>query len=409
VYIQAPPKLPALACAQPILQVIKNAGHEGRLVGGCVRDALLDHMTADIDIAIDALPEETIDIFETVGLKVIPTGLEHGTVTVIHNNTPFEITSLRQDVATDGRHAVVNFTKNWEADAARRDFTINALYADDRGEIFDYFDGVADLALGIVRFIGDPQARISEDNLRILRFYRFAQRFSDTDENGFLELDAPSLKAVNENVKLLRNLSKERIQSELLKILEYPSPMKILHFMPDVFETLFGIPPDFTLIRKLVSRRNSFPRRQNFRNIPFVNLFAIYPQNVTTIERSLKLSRYQVKFLRALAEIRDTSLSPTNLLAIRIKYGDDIARGWADVRAAMGDALSAGLFDSVAPKFPMSGGDLIRFGLVRPGPNIRNMMRACQSWWCEQGGLPTREDCLEWCAQQRKSADAEKV
>ncbi|MDR1208188.1 MAG: CCA tRNA nucleotidyltransferase, partial [Holosporales bacterium] len=341
-----------LACAQPVLRIIKNAGHEGRLVGGCVRDALLNHTTSDIDIAIDVPPEQTIDIFKITGLKVIPTGLVHGTVTVIHNETPFEITSLRQDVATDGRHAIVKFTKSWEADAARRDFTINALYANDRGQIFDYFDGQADLVRGIVRFIGDPQARISEDNLRILRFYRFALGFSRADENGFFELDEPSLKAVHENVKLLRNLSKERIQSELFKILENPSVIKILHIMPNVFETLFNRPPDLMLGRKLMSISNSFSRKLNCRSVPLLNLFAIYPQNVMGIECSLKLSREQVKFLRAVSEMKDISFSTTNLLAIRIKYGDDIARGWADVRTAMGDMLPVESFDSIVPQFP---------------------------------------------------------
>jgi poly(A) polymerase len=387
------------------LQIIKKAGSEGRLVGGCVRDALLNHAIADIDIAIDAPPEQTVDIFTAAGLKVIPTGLGHGTVTVIHEGTPFEITSLRQDVSTDGRHAIVNFTKSWEADAARRDFTINALYADGCGHIYDYFGGQADLARGIVRFIGDPQARIREDNLRILRYYRFALRFSRTDKDGSIKLDTSSMQTVKENVKLLKNLSKERIQSELFKILESPSPMEILHLMPRVFETLFNVAPDFMLVRKLVSRSDSFSRKLNCSSVPLLILFAIYPQNVTAIERGLKLSRAQVKFLRALTVMKDISYSPTDLLAIRIKYGDEIARGWADVRAAMEDALPVELFDSVAPKLPISGKDLIRAGLACPGPDIKKMLQACERWWCGQGGRHTREECVEWCARQRLGKD----
>jgi hypothetical protein len=382
------------------LRVIKAAGQEGRLVGGCVRDALLGHKIADIDIAIDAVPEETIDIFNSAGIKVVPTGLKHGTVTVVQGGTPFEITSLRQDVATDGRHAVVSFTKDWKADAARRDFTINALYADDRGYIYDYFGGQSDLVQGIVRFIGDPHTRIREDHLRILRYFRFALRFSRTNENGSLELDAPSLQAVNERVALLDSLSKERVQSELLKILEDPYPLKILRFMPDVFYILFKVAPDFELLGNILSRPDSLATRRS-QCASLRNLFAIYPRNVGVIKHNLKLSREQCGFISALHQIQDVAYSPANLLAIRIKHGDDIARGWADVRTAIGDALPLNAFDSAAPQFPLLGRDLISAGLESPGPNIKKLLQACEDWWCESDGSPTREDCLEWCTTHR--------
>lgn len=183
-----------------LLDLLAKEGFEGRLVGGCVRDALLGKTGADIDIAVNAPPTVTQALFERAGFKVIPTGLQHGTITVLVGHEPFELTSLRRDIITDGRHATVAYTTDWREDAARRDFTFNALYLSTDGRIDDFFGGQTDLACGLVRFIGDPDQRIQEDFLRILRYYRFVQRFTTVEENREqrpLQLEDKSLNLFN--------------------------------------------------------------------------------------------------------------------------------------------------------------------------------------------------------------------
>jgi poly(A) polymerase len=196
-----------------ILHQLQINDVDGRLVGGCVRDAIVGKKVSDIDIAVNTSPTKVLEIFgNKEKYKVIPTGIDHGTVTVVLESQPFELTSLRRDIETDGRHALVSYTRNWEEDAARRDFTMNALYVSKSLEIFDYFGGVYDLTNGVIRFIGKPKDRINEDHLRILRYYRFFMNYGRV-------IDKNSEDAVGEAVLFLRNLSKERVQSELFKLL----------------------------------------------------------------------------------------------------------------------------------------------------------------------------------------------
>ena len=170
-----------------------------------MRDWVLERPISDIDIAVDKPPETVMKALEAAGIKVVPTGLKHGTVTAIVKSRPFELTTLRRDVETDGRHAVVAFTDDWREDASRRDFTFNALYADRDGTIYDYFDGQTDLKAGRVRFIGDPEQRIAEDRLRVLRFFRFHARF------GKPPFDGPSFDACRRNAATVSGLSGERV------------------------------------------------------------------------------------------------------------------------------------------------------------------------------------------------------
>jgi poly(A) polymerase len=172
-----------------VLDALEGAGAEVRFIGGCVRDALLDRPVNDVDLATDALPEAVVAGLEAAGIKAVPTGLQHGTITAVSSHRPFEITTLRHDVETDGRHATVAFTDDWEADAARRDFTINALSLSRDGTLHDPFGGEQDLRDGIVRFVGDPRQRIEEDVLRLLRFFRFHAHYAAGD------FDGPSLAA----------------------------------------------------------------------------------------------------------------------------------------------------------------------------------------------------------------------
>ena len=200
-----------------------------RIVGGAVRDTLLGLDVSDIDLATPLLPNDVIRRLEHAGIKAIPTGIDHGTITAVSQGRTFEITTLRRDVSTDGRRATVAFSDDWQEDAARRDFTINALYADPAsGEIYDYFGGLADLEKRQVRFIGDADSRIAEDHLRILRFFRFHARFGQSPP------DPDALAACAKAASSLKSLSRERIADEVMKLLALPSPLESAQLMQDL-------------------------------------------------------------------------------------------------------------------------------------------------------------------------------
>ncbi|MDQ4087719.1 MAG: CCA tRNA nucleotidyltransferase, partial [Pseudomonadota bacterium] len=209
-----------------LLRVLGADGRKTRFVGGCVRDTLLGLEVSDIDLATQLRPDEVMARLGAARIKAVPTGIAHGTVTAVIAGRPVEVTTLRRDVATDGRRATIAFTDDWREDAARRDFTINALSADPGdGQIFDYFDGVADLEARRVRFIGDPLVRIAEDHLRILRFFRFHARF------GTGPPDPQALEACSSRANDLMALSRERIADELLKLLGLPDPSATVELM----------------------------------------------------------------------------------------------------------------------------------------------------------------------------------
>ena len=214
---------------QRLLDALGQAGIKARFVGGCVRDRILGRAdeNTEIDLAVDKPPETVMQALEAAKIKVVPTGLKHGTVTAVIDGRPFELTTLRRDVETDGRRAVVAFTDDWLEDARRRDFTFNALYADPDGTIWDPFDGRADLAAGRVRFIGDPDQRIAEDRLRVLRFFRFHAWF------GKPPIDGPSFDACRRNAGALAALSGERVRKELLRLLAAPAPADALDAMAE--------------------------------------------------------------------------------------------------------------------------------------------------------------------------------
>jgi poly(A) polymerase len=210
---------------QRLLAALADGGEEARVAGGAVRNALIGQPVADVDIATTCLPDETIRRAEAAGFKVVPTGIEHGTITIVAGGKPFEVTTLRADVETDGRRAKVSFGRDWKADAQRRDFTINALYAEADGTIVDLVGGIADIEARRLRFIGDPEARIREDYLRILRFFRFFAWYGDGRP------DAEGLKACARLKGGLSQLSAERVWSELKKLLSAPDPSRALLWM----------------------------------------------------------------------------------------------------------------------------------------------------------------------------------
>jgi len=215
------------AGTRAVLAALQAEGAAARFAGGAVRDAVLGRDAADVDIATTGRPEDNVRLLERAGLRVIPTGLAHGTITALAGGHAFEVTTLRVDVETFGRRARVAFTEDWSADAARRDFTMNALYADPEGQVWDPTGGLADLAAGRVRFVGEPAARIAEDYLRILRFFRFLAWF------GRAPADSAALAACAEGAKGLDGLSGERIAQELLKLLAAPDPLPALRLMAE--------------------------------------------------------------------------------------------------------------------------------------------------------------------------------
>lgn len=210
-----------------VCDAIETGGHRALFVGGCVRNALMGEPVSDLDISTDAMPERVMQLARHAGLKAIPTGIEHGTVTVVSGGIPHEVTTFRKDVETDGRRAVVAFSDRVEDDAARRDFTMNAIYADSDGQILDPLNGMPDLKARYVRFIGKAQDRIREDYLRSLRYFRFHAWYGDEVAG----LDPDALSAIASNLEGLEGLSRERVGAEMLKLLAAPNPAPALAAM----------------------------------------------------------------------------------------------------------------------------------------------------------------------------------
>jgi len=350
-----------------------------RYVGGWVRDTLLGAAPQDVDLATVHMPKTVVARLEAGGVAywTTPSGLAHGTVTAMLGDYPVEITTLRRDLASDGRHAQVAFTDDWHADAARRDFTINALSADPGdGRVHDYHDGLPDLAAGRVRFIGDPLVRIAEDHLRILRFFRFHARF------GRGPADATALAACSARANDLMALSRERIASELLKLLALPDPVPTIALMID--GGLFvPVLPDITratlpaLAALIAAEAKAGIDPDPLRRL--AALLPVDPRIAEGIAQRLKLSKAQVLRLR-LAATRDAPESPA-ALAYRIRPEPAIDR----LLLTGGDAAS--LKDWVRPILGISGGDLIAMGLP-PGPLVAATLHRIEKRWSDAGFQP---------------------
>ncbi len=347
------------------------ADGDARFVGGAVRDTLLGGGVADIDIATRHPPEAVIDRLTAKRIKAIPTGIAHGTITAVSQGTVIEVTTLRRDVATDGRHATVSFTDDWREDAARRDFTINALYADPiSGEIFDYFGGLDDLAARRVRFIGDPYQRIAEDHLRILRFFRFHARFGET-------IDADGLAACTERANDLMALSRERIASELLRLIVAPAAVPTLRIMVDR-AILSPVLPEID--GDGIGRLESLIGREHAADVsadPIRHLAALIPSaRVEGVGARLKLSNVNRKRLVAATEAIGSE-SP-EALAYRVGTISAIDR------LLLADANVAAVKDWTPPRLPISGGTLVARGLDK-GPQVAAALRAVEDRWIAEG------------------------
>lgn len=370
-----------------------------RFVGGCVRNTLMDLPVEDIDVATAHTPEKVIELARAAGFHPVPTGIAHGTVTVVVQGMPFEVTTLRIDVQSHGRHADIAYTQDWAADAARRDFTINAIYADASGALYDPVGGVADIAARRVRFIGDAHQRIREDFLRILRFFRFHAWYGEG------ALDAVGLEACTSEREGLKKLSAERVQKELLRLLEAPSPLTSLSAMAQagILSLILPEVSDFRLLMSLIEVEGALGESDALRRLAAL----IKAGSASSVLASrLKLSNdMRVRLKRLRAAIEGEALAP-DLDARALRHAlyidgadamrDRIVVSWAMAGPRLGvdkwKALLAAMQSYSRPKMPIDGNDLQALGLY--GAKLGEVMKALEAWWIDEDFVPSRDALL---------------
>ncbi|HWB48168.1 MAG TPA: CCA tRNA nucleotidyltransferase [Stellaceae bacterium] len=406
---------------QRLLRAFAAAGIEMRFVGGCVRDALLGIETGDIDIATPARPEQVTAALAAAQIKALPTGIAHGTVSAVIRPRTFEITTLRRDVETFGRHARVAFDAGWAEDAARRDFTVNAVYLAPDGRLYDPAGGRADLAARRVRFVGDPATRIAEDVLRILRYYRFEARF------GHGGGDPAARAACRDAVGKLSTLSVERVSRELLRLIAGPDPVRALSLMRDD-GVLAAILPEATRIDRLErlipleAPTPTLPRRRGRETAPppppagegrgggeagdsILRLAALIDTDASgavAMAQRLRLSVAQQRRLAGLAKPWPLDPAGDAHAQRRALYrlGRERCRDLARLLAADGDIAAAQLKTLLGrvetwriPVFPLTGDDVTARGIA-PGPRVGELLAAVRRWWEEGDFAADRAACL---------------
>ncbi|MCQ8277025.1 CCA tRNA nucleotidyltransferase [Acetobacteraceae bacterium KSS8] len=358
---------------------------DARLVGGAVRDLLAGRPVSDIDLATPEPPERVLELLSASGIKVVATGIAHGTVTAVIARRPFEITTLREDTETDGRHARVAWTADWRADAARRDFTINSLFLDRNGAVHDFFGGAADLRDGVVRFVGEAGRRIEEDGLRILRFFRFQARY------GRGAPDREATEAIASRLYCLDRLSAERVWSELSRLLGGAAPGKTLCLMQDT-GVLPALLPGAHLDPALRLDRDGAPADALLR------LAALAGGNggwAGAVASRLKLSRDEARRLAALVETEPAEALGTDEDSLRRRLADApaaivLGRSWLSGES---DTVRARIASIVPPVFPLAGRDAVQAGL-KPGPEVGRLLAETRLWWWSGGCRADRPACL---------------
>ena len=391
---------------QPPLRAVFDAldgeGRATRIVGGAVRDALLGRDVTDADLATVLLPADVIARAEAAGLKTVPTGIEHGTVTVVSGGRPFEVTTLRRDIETDGRHAVVRYSTDWKEDASRRDFTMNALYCDMQGEVFDPLGGLADLRASRVRFIGRAEDRIREDYLRILRFFRFFAWYGEGRP------DPDGLRACARLKSGLATLSAERVWAELKRLLKASDPARALLWMRTT-EVLQKVLPESWGI-DAIHRVIAAERIEGWTPHPLFRLEAILPPHrarIDALAERLRLSRAEAARLHCWADAPEADLTISESdLAKRLYRGG--REGIRDrLRHALAREVEQGHHEAAAalrkqiafvelwspPVFPLSGKDLVARG-VAPGPEVGRRLHELEQRWIESGFSLSRDALL---------------
>ena len=386
---------PHAAAAQKVLRALAAAGGEGRFVGGCVRDGILGRKVRDIDIATNLDPEAVIKALAVAGLKSAPTGIKHGTITAIADHVGFEVTTLRHDVETDGRHARVAFTDDWQQDAARRDLTMNALFCDGAGRLYDYFGGIDDLGQGRVRFVGDPAQRMDEDYLRILRFFRFHADYATGD------FDAPAIAAATARRHELRRLSGERLRQETLKLLTARRGVEVWGEMLGLDFAESYLPWGTTQHRLM--KVAALEARLGLEPDPVRRLSALaVTGSGADIGETLKLSNAErARVDLASAARPDFAVADVQLVRRQI-YDIGSARALdlllLDWGASEPESDWMRAFEIVRdwkrPTFPLAGRDLLALG-VAPGPELGMKLAEVEAWWIAGDFTADRAACLE--------------
>lgn len=392
----------SLPATQAVFAALESGGYTARAVGGIVRNTLLGLPATDIDIATDAMPDETMRLAAAAGLKTVATGLAHGTVTVIAQGIPFEVTTLRRDVATDGRHATVEFTADWAADAARRDFTINALYCGRDGRVFDPLGGMADLDPVKIRFIGSAGDRICEDYLRILRFFRFTASYS-ADGSA----DAEGLAACVAHRDGLARISGERIQTELLKLFAARHAAGVTKILVEsgVYSALFGHCALFEPFMRMAAIEAKLKRPAD----PVLRLAALAVQtagDVAAFDKRLRFSardRNRLMAVVANQALIDAGITDDEAKRAAYRMGmaaflDAILLNWARGNVPVDDAafvqLAALPERWTMPVFPLSGADVRALGIA-PGPWIGALLKGIERDWIAGGFAEDRAALLD--------------
>jgi poly(A) polymerase/tRNA nucleotidyltransferase (CCA-adding enzyme) len=369
----------------PALRAVLAALPDVRLVGGCVRDALAERPVADIDLATPQRPEAVMRALRTAGIRAVPTGLDHGTVTAVVDRRGFEITTLRRDEETDGRHARVAYTDDWREDAARRDFTINALSMTPDGAVFDPFGGIADLAAGRVRFVGDAARRIAEDYLRILRFFRFHARY------GRPPPDPEALAAIRASVAGIFRLSAERVWGELVRILAAPDPTGSVALMAEL-GVLPAVLPEGTDPDRLTRLVEAGAPAD-----PLLRLAALLTGDSEALADRLKLSSAERERLAALraSSVPEPAAGDDDLRRLLADTPADILIGRAWLAGGNGPdwaAVRARLAALPTPVFPLEGRDVLALG-EPPGPRVGGLLREIRAWWLAGGCVADGAAC----------------
>jgi poly(A) polymerase len=395
-----------------VLGLLNRDGGEARVVGGAVRNSLMGIPVSDMDIATTLRPEDVLVRAEAAGIKCVPTGINHGTVTLVSGGHPFEVTTLRKDVETDGRHAEVEFTDDWKADAERRDLTINALYADGQGEVHDYVGGLNDIETATIRFIGSAAQRIEEDHLRILRFFRFFAYY------GKGRPDAEGLKASAAAKKSLQFLSSERVWTEMRKLLSAEDPFRALLWMRTAGVLTEVLPETekwgIDLVPALIRAEKQFGWHAD----PLLRLAGMVPpvaDRLQTMAERLKMSGAERRFFRQFAEFPEIAETVTQNDFERLLYDKGIEGAVTKLKLAIASAVGKGeddlealrrigflqkrLQDTLAwfkPIFPVKGADLMALGMPA-GPDIgATLERLEQRWIGSQFTLPKDELLAEF-------------
>ncbi len=377
----------------PATALVLAALPGSRAVGGAVRDALAGLPVADVDIAAPFPPEEIMARLSAAGCKVFETGLAHGTVTAVWDHQPIEVTALRRDVLTDGRHAEVAWTTDWHEDAARRDFTINAMSLGADGVLHDYFGGREDLARGVVRFVGDPETRLAEDYLRLLRFFRFHARY------GKGAPDAAALHAIRAAIPGLARLSVERIWMEIKRILMVAEPVPALRLMAELGVLPAILPeivaPDLDCLTRLVAFGGPAE--------PLLRLAGLGGAAPGLAAR-LKFSMAETRALRFLqeAEVPHAAVDAAEFRRWRARHAavaletQEAALWLADARQGTTPSragLRASLHAEAAPVFPLQGRDLLAAG-ASPGPALGALLARVEAFWIAGGCAADDSTCL---------------